>query len=188
MDSQVVLYNHDTSRNSDERYTPRYAVLPVVKYIPANATVWCPFDTAESEFVRVLSRTNEVVYGHIDYGKDFFTYQPSRWDIIVSNPPFKGKRKFFERALSFGKPFMLLMTLVWLNDAAPAKIFMKANANLQLLMFDKRIHYTDHNGNVGTKTTFSSAYYCRDILPRDIVFETLNRNNHAQVQTRFDFS
>jgi hypothetical protein len=41
--------------------------------------------------------------------------------------------------LSFWKPFALLMTLTWLNDSWPKKVF--KNHDLQLLMFDKRIAY-----------------------------------------------
>ena len=43
-------------------------------------------------------------------GQDFFDYEPDKWDVMVSNPPFTNKRKYFERALSFGKPFALIMT------------------------------------------------------------------------------
>lgn len=31
----------------DEQYTPRHAVLPIIKYLPRKAVVWCPFDTEE---------------------------------------------------------------------------------------------------------------------------------------------
>ena len=37
--------------NNDECYTPDYGVKPILKYIPKDAIVWCPFDTEESEFV-----------------------------------------------------------------------------------------------------------------------------------------
>ena len=44
--------------------------------------------------------------------------------FIVSNPPFTNKRKYFERALSFNKPFALIMTNAWLNDSAPKQIIL----------------------------------------------------------------
>ena len=31
----------------DEQYTPRHVVLPIIKYLPRKAVVWCPFDTEE---------------------------------------------------------------------------------------------------------------------------------------------
>ena len=61
---------------NDEIYTPKYAVLPLVKYIPKTQTIWCPFDTEESNFVVELSKTHNVIYSHIDYGQDFYDYQP----------------------------------------------------------------------------------------------------------------
>ena len=82
-----------TEGNNDECYTPQYAVTPILKYIPKDAIVWCPFDTNESEFVKQISKTNHVEYSHIDSGKDFFQYEPDDWDVMLSNPPFTNKRK-----------------------------------------------------------------------------------------------
>ena len=62
---------------------------------------------------------------------------------MISNPPFKNKRKFFERALSFRKPFALIMES-WLNDSAPKQLFM--NDDLQLLMFDSRMKFISPDG------------------------------------------
>lgn len=86
--------------------------------------------------------------------------------MIVSNPPFGGKRLVFERCLSFGKPFALLMSNLWLNDTAPSRLF--ANRDLQLLAFDRRIEFNNER-----KIPFSSAYFRCDILPKQIIFETL---------------
>lgn len=39
---------------NDEFYTPEYAITPLLKYIKANSTIWCPFDTERSLFVKLL--------------------------------------------------------------------------------------------------------------------------------------
>lgn len=91
----------------------------------------------------------------------------------MSNPPFTNKRKIFERALSFNKPFALLMSNTWLNDAAPKQLFKEKQ--LQLLMFEERIKFKN-NGVVENKITFSSSYYCYDLLPKDIIMESLFKN------------
>ena len=158
--------------NNDECYTPDYGVKPILKYIPEGAIVWCPFDTEESEFVKQIDKTNLVIYSHISMGKDFFDYEPVEWDIIISNPPFTNKRKYFERALSFGKPFALIMTNTWLNDSAPKQLF--KDKDLQLLMFDKRMKFISPDGRDNDKITFSSSYYCYNILPKQIIMEELN--------------
>ena len=169
VDSSKFMYS---SGNNDECYTPYYAVIPILKYIPKDAIVWCPFDTEESQFVKQISKTNHVEYSHIDNGQDFFQYEPDDWDIMLSNPPFTDKRKYFERALSFGKPFALIMTNTWLNDSAPKQLF--KDKDLQLLMFDKRMKFISPDGRDNDKITFSSSYYCYNILPKQIIMEELD--------------
>ena len=160
LDSSKILYS---SGNNDECYTPDYAVKPILEYIPEGATVWCPFDTEASEFVRLISKQNKVIKSHLDDGQDFLQWQPKEhWDVIVSNPPFSNKRKFFERALSFNKPFALIMTNTWLNDSTPKILF--HDKDLQLLMFDKRMEFNQSDGKVNNKITFSSSYYCWNFL------------------------
>jgi len=120
-----------------------------------------------------------VVHSHIDTGQDFFLYEPDDWDIIISNPPFTNKRKYFERALSFGKPFALIMTNTWLNDSAPKQLF--KHKNLQLLMFDKRMKFGSVDGRENNKITFSSSYYCWDFLPKQIIMkELVTKANHYE--------
>jgi len=173
MNSQRVAYN---KIGNDEQFTPAYGVRPILKYIPLGAVVWCPFDHKDSEFVKEISKTNKVIYSHIEYGQDFFEFVPAQhWDVIVSNPPFKNKRRFFERALELGKPFALIMTNTWLNDAYSKKVFMEAGRQMQLLMFDKRIKYENKEDRPNKSPTFSSSYFCCDFLPRDLITEILER-------------
>ena len=170
LDSGKLMYSHG---GGDEAYTPAYGVTPILKYIPKDAIVWCPFDTAESEFVKQISPQNQVIFSHISLGQDFLTFTPKfEWDVIISNPPFTNKRKFFERALSFNKPFALIMTNTWLNDSAPKQLF--KDKDLQLLMFDKRMKFISPDGRPNDKITFSSSYYCWNFLPKQIIMEELN--------------
>ena len=173
IDSKAVLYS--TGKN-DEWKTPVYAVYPVIKYIPKGSVVWCPFDIrGKSEYVKVLEAAGfKVICSHISEGKDFFKYEPNeKWDIIISNPPFTGKREIFERAMELGKPFMLLMSNTWLNDSAPKQVL---GNEMELLMFDKRIEFIGTDGEVCKKgITFSSSYYCRGVLSRAIICEKLEK-------------
>jgi len=166
MNSGEILYSKG---KNDECYTPIEGVLPILKYIPKDKIIWCPFDTEKSNFVKEISKTNKVIKSHISEEKDFFEYEPEEWDILISNPPFTDKRKYFERALSFNKPFALIMSLTWLNDSAPKQLFFEKD--LQLLMFDKRMKFNNIN-----KITFSSAYFCWNFLPKQIIMEILNKS------------
>lgn len=169
MESKKLMYS---AGKNDECLTLDYAVKPILKYIPEGAIVWCPFDTQESEFVKQISENgNKVIRSHISEGKDFYTYEPDEhWDCIISNPPFTNKRMIFERALSFNKPFALIMSNTWLNDSAPKQIF--KDRNLQLLMFEERMRFKN-NGVINNKITFSSSYFCCDFLPKQIIMEKL---------------
>ena len=181
IDSKKVLYSKG---GNDECYTPYNGVTPILEFIlkymderydvyDSPLVVWCPFDKAYSEFVKQISALDwvDVIYSHIDDGKDFFDYEPENWDIIISNPPFTNKRKYFERALSFNKPFALIMTNTWLNDSAPKQLF--KDKDLQLLMFDKRMKFVSPDGRDNNKITFSSSYYCWNFLPKQIVMRNL---------------
>jgi hypothetical protein len=77
----------------------------------------------------------------------------------------------FERALGFGKPFALIMSNTWLNDSAPKQVFKEKQ--LQLLMFEERMKFSN-NGVVQNKITFSSSYFCYNLLPKDIVMDRLS--------------
>lgn len=159
--------------DNDECYTPEYAVMPLLEFLEPyrDKILWLPFDKEDSEFVKVFTEFGyKIVYSHIDTGQDFYTYEPDNWDIIVSNPPFSNKRKIFERANSFNKPYCLLMTLAWLNDTAPKQLW--AEKDLQLLMFDERVKFK----GMGSQPTFSSAYYCYNFLPKQIIMRSLKEN------------
>ena len=82
-------FAQDKINKSDEFYTLEYAIKPLLKYIPDDKTIWCPFDKAESNFVKMFeAKGNKVIYGHIEEGKDFFEYEPENYDYIISNPPY----------------------------------------------------------------------------------------------------
>lgn len=167
------MTNHYKLKIDNECYTPKYAVEPLLKYTPKDKIIWCPCDTKDSEYVKVYEEQGyDVIHSHIDNGEDFFTYEPVKWDIIITNPPFQGKREIVERALSFKKPFALLLPMTWLNDSAPKQLF--KNINLELLMFEQRIQYKNKEQN---KINFSSGYYCYNLLPYQIIMERLVIDN-----------
>ena len=164
----------ETLHINDECYTPNYAVLPLVKYLQPflGKIIWCPFDSAESEYVKVLTAAgHRVIFSHKDTGQDFFDFGDSKplpeFDLIVSNPPFHNKAKLVERIVSYGKPFALLLPMTWLNDCAPFRLF--AGGGLELMLFNKRVRFK----NCGNQPSFGVGYYCHGILPEKIVWEVL---------------
>lgn len=75
----------------DEYYTPRILVDVVLPYIKPSSTIWCPFDTENSEFVLSLTEAgHKVIYSHIWNGKEKPINQFNkngefikRWDSIM---------------------------------------------------------------------------------------------------------
>ncbi|RLD65042.1 MAG: tRNA (adenine-N(6)-)-methyltransferase [Bacteroidetes bacterium] len=174
-----------TKNSTDERFTPDWAVKPIVEFIDPSWTVWCPFDEKDSEFVKILNKHCKVIHSHIRTGQDFFNYEPDEhYDAIISNPPFRNKRLFFERAFDLQKPFALIMTLTWLADRAPIKLFMERKAELQLLMFDQRMEFMNNVGQEGDKITFCCAYYCHRLLPSNIVLRQLEGKPSKSKKTK----
>ena len=172
INSQEVLYSKG---NNDECMTLPYAVKPIIKYIPKDAVVWCPFDKEDSEFVKqIRANGNKVIYSHIDNGQDFITYEPEEnYDIIITNLPFSKKDAMLERLDKLGKPFAVLLPA---NSIQGSKRYEKCFRNgIQMLCFDKRIgfHTNDNFEKTAEGNHFGSAYFCRDFLERDLIVEEL---------------
>ena len=166
-----------TDKASDEYYTPRDAVLPIIKYIDhgnkLQYTIWCPFDTAESEYVKCIQEAgHKVIFSHIDNGQNFFEYEPDEhYDYIISNPPFSIKDDILKRLYELGKPYAILLPLPTLQGQKRFS-YLKGK---QALIFDKRVNfYQDEEYTKIVKgVSFASIYICNNFLPKDLIFEEL---------------
>lgn len=105
-------------------------------------------------------------------GQDFFEFEPNEWDIIVSNPPFSVKDKVLERLHSFNKPFAILLPLNALQGKTRYEYF---KDGIQILSFDARVcyHNEEHMDTVVKGSPFATAFFCRDLLPKDLIIEKL---------------
>lgn len=161
---------------NDEWITPSYGILPLLEFLPINKMIWCPFDTEQSNYVKLLrARGYQVVCSHINNNQDFFNYEPTAWDIIVSNPPFSKKDAVLKRCYQLGKPFALLLPISSLQSAFRGKLF--NDYGIQLLAFDKRIHFNNMKA-----VYFGSAYFCWGVLPSKFEYRILSRNNQDQTE------
>lgn len=165
----------DRTEKGDETYTPFYAVEPILKYLPKDKIVWCPFDEAWSAYYQLLrERGYQVVRSSLAEGQDFFTYEPEAWDIVVSNPPFSIKDRVLERLYGFGKPFAVLLPLTTLQGKGR---YQYLKNGVQILAFDKRItYYREQNLLVcSSSCSFPSVYFCRYLLPDSLILEELQK-------------
>lgn len=129
----------------DEVYTPSGVVESLRKHLPKTVkTVWCPFDTLNSNIVKDLVTSGyTVIYSHIKDGKDFFNWEPEEdYDIIISNPPYSIKDSVLERCVSLKKPFAMLLPIDALCGTRRLKIYKKAKWPLSVITLAKRVDFT----------------------------------------------
>lgn len=155
----------------DEYYTPRMMVEPIIQYIPIGSTIWCPFDTEESQFVITFKEKGfKVIYSHIWNGQDFFEYEPEEhYDYIISNPPFSRKLEVLDRLYKLNKPFAMILGLPILNYQEVGNFFL--DKDLQLLIYDKKVSFD------GNTASFNNSFFCYNMLPKDLMFHHLEHNN-----------
>lgn len=164
---------------NDEFYTPEYAVKPILKYIKPYSTVWCPFDKEESHFVKLLEEDGHIViHTHIDNGEDFFEdiVDIRKVDYIISNPPYSKKGEVLQRLFQLGKPFAMLIGVVGLFESQKRFEMFKDN-DFEVLYMNRRVAYFRDYGEQkpSLNPPFSSVYLCKGMLPKQIVFEEINK-------------
>lgn len=161
---------------NDEFYTPRYAIEPILKYVRKGSTVWCPFDTEQSLFVKMLKEHGcKVINTHLSNGEDFFKIE-EECDCIISNPPYSCKGEVLERLFKLGKPFAMLVGVAGLFESQKRFHMFKNNA-FEIMYFNKRVSYFKSYDDLkpALNPPFSSVYVCSKMLPEQIVFEEINK-------------
>lgn len=161
---------------NDEYYTPAYAVYPIINKLKLNSTVWCPFDTEDSQFVKVLKSNNfKVIYGHINSGQDFFNVNIPECDYIISNPPYSLKGDVFKRLYKIGKPFAMLINFQGIFDHKE-RFEMFKNNKVEMLWLSPRVNYIKTNEATASGVPFQSGYLCSGICEKQLDFAYLDKS------------
>lgn len=160
----------------DEFYTPEYAVKPIMKYIKPNSTIWCPFDTDKSHFVKMLRlEGHTVIESHLDKGDDFFKIKVE-CDYIISNPPYSKKKEILKRLFELNIPFAMLLGVVGIFESQERFEMFRDN-DFEIMYMNRRVsyfkNYDDQKPDVNPP--FSSVYVCSKMLPKQIVFEEIDK-------------
>jgi len=162
---------------NDEFYTPSYAIEPLFKYIKPKSTIWCPFDTDQSLFVRLLKNQGyTVINTHLANGGNFFDIAPPECDCIISNPPYSLKYEVFAKLFQIGKPFAMLVGVVGLFESQKRFNLFKDN-DFEIMYFNKRISYfkSYDEQKASLNPPFSSVYIAKGLFPKQINFETIEK-------------
>lgn len=175
--------NELAGSKNDEFYTPKYAITPLIKHLRAKGytKIWCPFDTPESLYIRVLENAGfKVKASHIDNDGDFFKLIKDKdWldfaDAIVSNPPYSMKTEILTALFESKKPFAMLVGIVGLFESqARFKLF--RDHPFEIMYLNLRVSYMlDYaDAKPVKRPPFSSVYVTSQLLPKQIVFEMID--------------
>jgi len=160
---------------NDEFYTPSYAIEPLYKFIKPNSTIWCPFDTDNSLFVKFFTNQgHKVINTHLETGHNFFEITLPDCDYIISNPPYSLKYEVFTRLFEIGKPFAMLVGVVGLFESQKRFNLFKDN-DFEVMYFNKRISYFKNydEQKPSLNPPFSSVYIAKELFPKQINFESI---------------
>ena len=153
---------HSSNTTTDETYTPTDAILPLLPYLDHSLTYYDCTSNSSMNIVNCLRDNGFKCLG--SEGRDFLIDDiPAGVDAIITNPPYSIKDKFIKRCYELDKHFALLMPINTLQGKYRSKLF--ETNGIELLVFGSRIKFTDAGS-----PPFGVAWYCKDILPQQLVF------------------
>ena len=162
-----AMINYIQKPKFDDIYTPDYAIIPLLKYIPKGITVWECTDYGASEITRLLKEHGCKVIS-TDKKENFFEYEPKEhFDMIITNPPYSLKDDFLKKCYEWNKPFCLLLPITALEGKNRGSMFRKNG--IEIMVLDGRIEYLNDKRN----NWFNTSWFCWKVLPKQLIFEKL---------------
>lgn len=177
----------------DDYHTPPMLVnmlLPYIKDYFDNRErrgihiIYCPFDTPDSEYVRIFSRKGYLVtYGSIETGQDFFENTiPDCVDLVISNPPFSRKLDVFRKLVEADKPFAMLMNLMAINYQEIGEFFSSLpKGDIQFIIPDKKVSFD------GRTSSFCSGYVCYKFIDHTEFVHLPHNNTGKNYEPAFHY-
>lgn len=161
-----AMINYMKNTKNDELYTPREAVLPLLKYLDKSKIYWECTDFGDSNITKVLIENGFNVIATKKTEFDFLKDKPLfKFDAIITNPPYSIKDKFLKRCYELNKPFALLLPLTALEGKERGKLYRKNG--IELIVLDKRINFMKEKRNVW----FNTSWFCYKICDNQLNFE-----------------
>jgi hypothetical protein len=155
------------SANPFDFQTPPYALDPLLPYLPKDWRIWeCA--CGKGNLVSALAGHGyDVVGTDLLTGDDYLMWQPDRWDVVVTNPPYDYKKYFLERAYSLGKPFAFLLPLTTFETRRRQELF-RAHG-VEVIFMPDRVNF--EREGVGLHSWFCTAWFTWGLhLPSQMVF------------------
>jgi type I restriction-modification system DNA methylase subunit len=176
--------NSDNNGKTNECYTRFIEAEKLINFLNGykelkNRIIWCPFDEKTSNIVMALKNAGyKVIYSHINTGQDFLNYTPNfDFDIMISNPPFSKRTKFFNKINSYNKPYIMLQPIMFFNNNSMIRELTKYSKRYRFLCPTNRMGFIVANGKKYTEKDKTTAFYCfwlcKDLFLNENVFTEL---------------
>lgn len=159
------MINYMQKEKNDELYTPREAILPILKYLDKSKMYQECTDFGGSNITKVLREYGFKVINTNKVELDFLLDEPLECDVIITNPPYSIKDKFIKRCYEIGKPFMLLLPLTALEGKERNRLYKQYG--IELIILNKRINFMKEKNNVW----FNTSWFCRGVTDKQLNFE-----------------
>ena len=157
---------------NDELYTPKYAIRPLLKYLPKKAVIWECTDYGESNITSILCGGGYKVISTKKEDFNFLLDKPAfNFDMIITNPPYSLKDEFIKKCYEYNKPFALLLPITALEGIERGKMYRKNG--IEVLVFDRRCNFIYNDSK--KSNWFNTSWFCWNVLPKQLIFEELNK-------------
>jgi hypothetical protein len=143
--------------SADDFQTPDYALEPLIQYLKRDWTVWecaCGHGNLAGGLRR---RGFKVLATDLVGGYDFLSWQPRRFDCVITNPPFRHKDEFLERCYLLGKPFALLLPLTTFETQRRQRMFQEYG--IEVILLDRRINFETPHRVAESSSWFATAWF-----------------------------
>ena len=131
---------------SQEMYTPDSALELILPYLDREKIIW-EMCFGAGLMANFFSTKGFSVIG--ERNMDCLTTVPEKFDVIITNPPYRNNKDFLERAINLKKPFALLMRLEHLGGVRAKKLL--ENIPLKILIPERRINFITPKIRLGIK-------------------------------------
>lgn len=146
---------------ADNYETPLWAVNELISAleIKPETRIWCPFHGMNGQMIKILRSHNLNVVNEEDV--DFFDDKnvPREFDMILDNPPFSQMQRIVPRALSFGKPVILVLPILNLRTKWIKEITREKASHFITASPSKRVQY-DYEGKPTKHCNFETTWFC----------------------------
>ena len=166
----------------DNCQTPSYALDPLILYLNKSQTIWEPA-AGEGQIVQFLSRRGyKVVQSDILDGQDYFEYQPDKWDVSITNPPFSMKYDWMRRTYELDKPFALLLPVESIGAVKAQNLFKEYG--FEWIFLSRRVNFKMPNkGYTGNGAQFPVFWLTWKLnIGQQVTFATIIHRKDEQVE------